>query len=472
MSIRLRLALWCAGLCFVILLIVEVLVYTLHVRGHYDDLDRALVTSADHASAEVAVAAHLSRSPSLDIVLRHYRIDGTIEDSSPGADLLPNLDPRRLLDQPSIPAYDPLAGLAPSFAGLPPGASHGVFGLLTAGGERWRIYVLPVQVNGALVAYIVSMTSLGRLDASIQTFRILLVLIGLTGAASALAGGRAIAGQALHPVDRMVQTAETITDSHDLSRRLPVPPYRDELAHLATTFNRMLASIEQAYRSEQRFVADASHELRTPLTVIQGNLELLRRQTGMTEADRADLIVETEREANRLTRLVADLLALARADAGVSLQQRPVDLDALVLQVFHEMRALARNQTITLEAFEPVQVDGDADRLKQLLVIVLDNAIKYTPAGGKISLGLRRIGTQAEISVRDTGVGIPAEAVPHIFERFYRADPARARDPGGTGLGLPIARWIAEQHDGQIEATSEPGTGTTVTIHLPTINPY
>ncbi len=229
----------------------------------------------------------------------------------------------------------------------------------------------------------------------------------------------------------------------------------------------MLASIEVAYRAQQRFISDASHELRAPLTAIQGNLELLRRHRAMPEAEREEALTEVERESTRLSRLVADLLVLARADAGVSLKCCPVDLDAVVLEAYREARHLSQGQTLTLDPFEPAGVEGDEDRLKQLLLILLDNAFKYTPATGRVTLGLHRRETDVEIVVRDTGVGIAPEDLPLVFERFYRADPARSRDPGGTGLGLPIAQWIVEQHDGTITLESELGQGTTATVLLP-----
>jgi two-component system, OmpR family, sensor kinase len=179
---------------------------------------------------------------------------------------------------------------------------------------------------------------------------------------------------------------------------------------------------------------------------------------------------EAEREAARLTRLVSDLLALARADAGLPLRSSVVDLDAVVLDVFNGVRQLARGQVLALEPFEPAQTRGDEDRLKQLLLIVLDNALKYTPHDGAVTVGLRRVGGEAELTIRDTGVGISDDALPHVFERFYRADPGRGRDPGGTGLGLPIADWIVQQHGGRIAIASRLGTGTTVTVHLPPAN--
>jgi signal transduction histidine kinase len=265
----------------------------------------------------------------------------------------------------------------------------------------------------------------------------------------------------------MTQTAQTIALSHDLSARIDAPAHLDELGHLAQTFNEMLEGIDAAYQTQKRFVSDASHELRAPLTALQGNLELLKRKPIIPEAEREEILTEIECEANRMTRLVADLLVLARADAGVALKRCPVDLDATLLEAFREARYLAQGQSLTLDPFVPAIVEGDEDRLKQLLLGLLDNALKYTPVPGQVTVGLIPKGSEVEVIVSDTGVGISTKDLPHVFERFYRADPARGRDPGGTGLGLSIAHWIVEQHKGEIRIESELNKGTTVRVRLP-----
>jgi len=471
MSIRLRLAWYYGALFAVILLLVLLLGYAIHARGEYDDLDRTLVVSAGHADASAFISPQgpqlVQGKGDLEIALRLYSSNGVLQESMPGTEAIPRIDPRAVLRAPAGPAYDILVQLIPPFLSSPvtldPG---GAFGLLTTPQQRWRVYVLPFH-RGGNVSYVEAMTPLGRLDASIQAFRILLPILGLTSLATALFGSWAIAGRALRPVARMTQAAQTITLSQDLAHRIEMPTHQDELGRLAQTFNEMLESIEAAYRAQQRFVSDASHELRAPLTAIQGNLELLSRHRSMPEAEREETLAEVTREANRLSRLVADLLALARADAGVSLKQRLLDLDVVVLDAFREARQLSQGQTLTLDPFETIQVIGDEDRLKQMVLILLDNALKYTPAHGHITLGLQCQEMGSKITVRDTGVGIPPEDLPHVFERFYRADPARGRDPGGTGLGLPIARWIVEQHGGKITLESQAGQGTVATVYLP-----
>ncbi len=473
MSIRLRLALWYGGLFALVLLLVTVLSYAFHVRGHYDDRDRALITSAGHMVLEAGTlpdGPHLVEGPGgLEVGFRLYGSDGTLREQTTGVESLPPLDPRTVLATPSTPPYDALAQLSPPLVDSD-GPADGAFGVLVTPEQRWRLYVLPIEQGSTIVGYLETLTPLGRLDASIAAYRALLLGLGVAGLATALLGGWAIAGGALRPIAHMTDTAGTITHSRDLSHRIPTPQHHDELGRLAATFNAMLASIETAYGAQQRFVSDASHELRAPLTAIQGNLELLRRHPEMPVVDRDEALAEVEREANRLTRLVADLLALARADAGVTLQRRPVDLDTVVLDTFRTARQLATGQELALEPFEPVQVAGDEDRLKQLVLILIDNALKYTPAGGRVTLGLRRHDATAEILVCDSGVGIAQDDLGHVFERFYRADPARGRDPGGTGLGLPIARWIARQHGGDVTLESEPGQGTAAIIRLPVLS--
>ena len=473
MSIRLRLALWYGGLFALVLLLVTLLSYAFHVRGHYDDRDRALITSAGHMASEAGTMPNgphlLEGRGGLEVGFRLYAPDGTLREQTTGVEALPLLDPHTILTEPSGPPYDTIAQLSPPLVASDEPAD-GAFGVLVTPEQRWRVYVLPIEQSGSLVGYLETLTPLGRLDASIAAYRALLLALSLAGLATTLLGGWAIAGGALRPIARMTDTAGTITRSRDLSHRIPASQRQDELGRLAATFNAMLASIETAYQAQQRFVSDASHELRAPLTAIQGNLELLRLHPDMPVADRDEALAEVERETNRLTRLVADLLALARADAGVMLPHRPVDLDAVVLDAFRTARQLAAGQELALEPFEPVQVVGDEDRLKQLVLILVDNALKYTSTGGQVTLGLCRRKEVAEILVRDTGVGIAPEDLGHVFERFYRADPARGRDPGGTGLGLPIARWIARQHGGDVTLESAPGQGTLAIIRLPALS--
>ncbi len=209
-----------------------------------------------------------------------------------------------------------------------------------------------------------------------------------------------------------------------------------------------------------------SHELRTPLTVIKGNVDLMRRMKQLDEESLSNI----DQEAGRLTRLVGGLLLLAQAESGkLTLNMGRVELDTLLLEVFHEMRVLAGNKVrLKMADIDQLQVKGDRDRLKQVLLNLVGNAIQYTPQGGEVFISLAKVGEQARIIVRDTGPGIPAEDLPFIFERFYRAEKSRTRSKtSGFGLGLSIAQWIVENHGGTIKVESKEGKGTTFAIWLP-----
>jgi signal transduction histidine kinase len=458
------------GLFGIILALGGLLTYTLHVRSLYDDVDRALVTSASRSAAEADASPDgpnlVEGHGGFEVILALYGSEGVLRRSSAGTDALPPVDPRAILRAPAGPSYDGLASIPPAVS---PRAERdaGAFGTLNTPAQRWRLYIVPVIKGQAVTEYIGALTPLGQVDAAVQTFRVTLFALVVGGLATALAGSWAISGRTLRPIAHIVRNAQAIAASRDLSRRVDVPAQRDELGELAETLNEMLGSLEGAYRAQLRFVADASHELRAPLTSIQANLDLLMRQREMPQAEREEALTEARREVGRLTRLVADLLVLARADAGVAIRHAPVELDEIVLDAFRSARQLADGQHLALDPIEPLSVVGDEDRLRQLLLILLDNAIKYTPPGGSVRVGLRRLAGAAEVVVCDSGVGIAPSDLPHVFERFYRADPARGRDPGGTGLGLAIARWIADQHEAQLSLESRPGQGTAATLRLP-----
>jgi signal transduction histidine kinase len=283
----------------------------------------------------------------------------------------------------------------------------------------------------------------------------------------------------------MTRTAHAIGTSADFSSRLDEPPQADELGRLAHTFNDMLGQLDEAMKTQRRFLADASHELRSPLTAIRMNTEALLRGADADPAEREETLRAIARETDRMGRLVADLLALARADAGQPIEHRRVSLDALLLDVYQQERRLADGVHLTLGDLEQVEVDGDPDRLKQLLLNLVDNALRYTPCGGTVTLSVTGDGGRrpaagapslpspvrrppsAVVTVADTGAGIAPEHLPRVFDRFYRADPPRTRKTGGTGLGLAICKWVAEAHGGRIEVESRPGEGSTFRVYLP-----
>jgi heavy metal sensor kinase len=298
----------------------------------------------------------------------------------------------------------------------------------------------------------------------------LLIMAGVLPLALLLAGGGGwlLARRALAPVDRMTEAARRISAEH-LVERLEETGVGDELDRLAATLNAMLGRLDDAFRQIRQFSADASHELQTPVTILKGELEVALRTPRSPEVYQRHLRSALE-EVERIARLVDGLLLLARADAGVlRIDHTPVDLAQLVEEVYEQTRVLADLQHITLDLgpVEPMTVHGDYQRLRQLLLNLVDNGLKYTPCGGRVTLALQRRGTGAALHVSDTGMGLSPEEQARVFQRFYRSAAARAQDQRGTGLGLCIAQSIAVAHGGRIEVASTPGSSSIFTVWLP-----
>jgi two-component system, OmpR family, sensor kinase len=330
-----------------------------------------------------------------------------------------------------------------------------------------RVLSIPLGYGGKQIAV---MQVAARLDSIVSARQYLLYVLFVIWLYGVIVVSFALwftLGRALVPLKTIVETAESINRADDLSRRIPLQGFEDdEIGSLVQTFNRTLERLEVLFTSQQRFLADVSHELRTPLTVIKGNVDLMRR---MKKLD-AESLTSIDQEAGRLTRLVGGVLMLAQAESGnLPLTFRPVELDMLVTEVFQEMHIIAGGKVrVHLNEIDQLQVNGDRDRLKQVLINLVANAIQYTPQDGDVFLSLAKIGDQARIICRDTGPGIPSEDLPHIFERFYRAEKSRTRGKAtGFGLGLSITKWIVEHHNGHIEVDSKEGQGTTFAIWLP-----
>jgi heavy metal sensor kinase len=278
-----------------------------------------------------------------------------------------------------------------------------------------------------------------------------------------------LSGRSLAPVNRIIETVRLI-GAQNLSSRLEVPRARDELRHLTETLNAMLARIEASFKSITQFTADASHDLRTPVAVIRATAEItLRKPRAQEEYRRAlSTILETSVDTSEL---LENLLTLARADAGAAgMDMRPLDLSAHVQKARERAALLGLEKALDITATtprEPVWVKADAIAIDRLLLILLDNAVKYSPSGGRCEIALSQSETHAQITVRDSGEGIPESELKNIFDRFYRVDRVRSKSNGGAGLGLAIARWIAEMHGGTIAAESTPGAGSEFQIKLP-----
>jgi heavy metal sensor kinase len=329
---------------------------------------------------------------------------------------------------------------------------------------RWRVAAHPILSQGKVAAVILVGHHLEEVDEVLGRLALVMLALLPPGLIGAGIGGFVLAGRALAPVDQITRAAAEISE-RDLSRRLPVGT-TDELGRLATTFNALITRLQWAFERQRQFTADASHELRTPLSVIRAiTSQKLLRPRDPDDYERA--LTQIDEAAAYMTRLAQQLLVLARADAGqVVLERERLDLTELLEHVVAQVAEASAHQ-ITIRAVGAVSVLGDPLRLTELFLNLVENATKHTPLDGAIEVRVERDATSALVVVRDTGAGIPPQHLPHIFERFYRADKARAREEGGTGLGLAIGRWIAEAHGGSIRAESQPGHGTTMTVRLP-----
>jgi heavy metal sensor kinase len=281
-----------------------------------------------------------------------------------------------------------------------------------------------------------------------------------------------LAAQALKPVRSVAEAARQISATHP-DRRLPISGARDELDHLAEAFNETLGRLQNALAEMRQFTGNIAHELRTPLATLRAEAEIALMQSVSDEELRRVLASQLE-EFEKLTHLINQLLLLARAEAGeFRILKEPVNLAAVARFVSEQIEPLAaaKDISISVEAEPEVTISGDRNWIDRVVINLLDNAIKFTSNGGEIEVLVKREQSSACLEVRDTGEGIPAEALPHIFERFYRADPSRSRDVQGAGLGLSLVQWVVEQHEGRVEVQSEPQKGTCFTVRLPLASP-
>ncbi len=336
--------------------------------------------------------------------------------------------------------------------------------------SRFRAYSRQFNANGQNYLLII-LHSLHVQNEMLETIRLTFTWMILVGLLLAGTGGYFLARKSLAPVVAMGEQARRIgaTNLHD---RLPVLNANDELGQLATTFNDLLNRLDESFERQRRFVADASHELRTPLAILRGESEVAMSQQNRTAEDYLESLGILHEETSRLIKIVEDLFTLTRADSGqYLLSPEQVYLEETVADCAHSVRTLAREKNIELsvDASSECLVRGDPALLRRMILNLLDNAIKYTAEGGRVEIACRATNTGFEVDVTDTGPGVQPELQSRIFERFFRADPARSRSgrEGGAGLGLSIALWIAEAHHGRLELVRSDATGSHFAVYLP-----
>ena len=343
---------------------------------------------------------------------------------------------------------------------------HGIREFAT-NGDQLRLTVEPVLgADGRPAGYVAWADSTRPLREVLATVSGALVIGGSVVIGLALVGGLVLARRALEPVADVTETARAISLSGDFAARVEGGRRGDEVGELAIAFNEMLEALEQNHQALQRFLGDASHQLRTPLTTVRANLDLAARPS-LPDDERRAILEDARDEAERMGRLIGDLLSLARAESGVRLDFAPVELDAVLVESVRRERRAAPHVRMSVESVEPAVVEGDRDRLRELFGILLDNAARYTLDGGRVTAALEVRDGQAIVRVTDTGIGLDEADRARVFERLYRGTRAREVRPSGTGLGLAIAHWIVESHAGSIELAGRAEGGTVATVQLP-----
>ncbi|HEX9218525.1 MAG TPA: ATP-binding protein [Gemmatimonadales bacterium] len=471
---------WYASALILSIAVFAVVLYFSRRSATYQDLDRRIQSEADLTAGILAESFHARGvlvekdtagrpvlvqevAAVLEVVPDYLLVtsrDGRLLFASPDARALTFAEFEQLNAITRPPPPEPSASHLPGRFRIEPNGPtlHYVVRAVPDAGEQF----------GAIFAGANTRSAELRLEQLLTTILIAFVV----GVIPAILVGRWIAERALEPVDRMITEVREITDGRSLHRRLPVPLAQDELARLAATLNQMMTRLERSFAALRRFTADASHELKTPLTVVRAGVE-----RAITRPDTAPetlaALEETLQEVNRMTELLDSLLTLARADEGrAELHREPVDLRQILEEAGETGELLAEHAGVGIDIrlpAEPVVVSVDRSRVRQLALNLIENAVKYTPRGGQVSVELGSSNGRAVFTVADTGIGIAPGDLPHVFDRFWRADSARTRtsERAGTGLGLAICKWIAEAHGGTIEVQSRPGRGTTFTVGLP-----
>jgi heavy metal sensor kinase len=460
-SIGARLTFWYAAILSLTLLCLGGAAYGLLVYSLTHDIDAALDGVAK-VSADQAWASGSSWPRDVDELFRRHFGFSPLDRSLELFDLQGRRDLNRTGSQAGSLPLSPQALQAAvqggsTFETIP-----------TSGPYPFRVLTMPVIKAGRVTHLVQVGISLENAYTTRRRFLLIMAAVLPLGLLLASAGGWVLARRALRPVAQMTQAAHRIS-GENLAGRLQQTGTGDELDRLAQTLNDMLGRLDDAFRQTRQFSADAAHELQTPLTILKGEMEVALRSPRSPEEYRRVLSSGLE-EIDRISGLVEGLLLLARADSGgLRLDRQPLALPELLAEVREKLRGLADSHGVGLDCgpSEPVVITGDRQHLRRLLINLIDNAIKYTPGGGRVTLAVRQDGNVARLEVADTGRGLSKEDQNQIFDRFYRAVQARSQEGGGAGLGLSIAQSIAQAHGGRIEVASTPGQGSTFTVVLP-----
>ena len=462
-SIRSRLTAWHVAVLGFFLILFSALLYAFLSKRLHESIDNSLKVSANVIQKATLLDYSRTPLPGLDIffdqffggghVNKFYRIydgSGHVDSRSKGIDA----------------SQFPLTHEAYARAGK---GEHSFETFKLPPNRRIRVITMPVLRGGNLVNLIQVGTSLDWVENTLKNLRLFLFAAIPGVLILSTLGGRFMATRALKPVAQITRTAQDIAHGGNLSRRIPVPEVQDEIGNLANTLNEMMDRLEKSFARVRQFSSDASHELRTPLTVLKGQSELMLSKT-RSKAEYQEVLSSNLEEVNYMSRILEDLLTLSKGDEGeISLEKEPVELGSIIEEVSRQGEIFGdeKNVKIVLAYLEPVMIMGDAHRLKQMVWILIHNAVKYTPSGGEVKITLQDMDGSIYFAIKDTGIGIPEQDLPKIFDRFYRVDKARSRQDGGSGLGLSICKYIVDRHQGTIEVESRLGEGTKFKIRFP-----
>ncbi len=462
-SIRSRLTAWHVAVLGFFLILFSILLYVFLSKRLHESIDNSLKVSANVIQKAALLEYSRTPLPGLDLffdqflgysnINKFYRIydgSGHVDSRSKG------------IDASKFPLTQDAYSRATQGQ-----MTYETFNLVPW--HRVRVITMPVIRNDNLVNLIQVGTSLKAVEDTLKNLRIFLFTAIPFALILSTLGGRFMATRALKPVAEITGTAQDIAHGANLSRRIPIPEVQDEIGNLARTFNEMMNRLEKSFNQVRQFSGDASHELRTPLTVLKGQSELVLSKP-RSKAEYQEVLASNLEEINYMSRVLEDLLVLSKGDEGeVALEKEPVELGSIVEEVSRQGEIFAdeKEVKIILAYLEPVTILGDAHRLKQMVWILLHNAVKFTPSGGEIKITLQDLDDTVYFTIRDTGIGIPEQDLPKIFDRFYRVDKARSRMDGGSGLGLSICKHIVDRHHGTVDVESKLGEGTKFKIRFP-----
>jgi heavy metal sensor kinase len=461
-GLRVQLGLWYAGLMALTLLALAGFTYVLLIQVLHSRADAALLEYADTTARQIAATLYRveTRSASPPLFLSN--------DIRNWGRYIQVIDPQGNIQERSDGLYS--HPLPVSTTALRQGLQRQVTleTVRNLGEHPVRIVTVPVQMGDRVPFLVQAGTSLEGVEAALQRAGWILIILTPSVFLLAIGGGWLLVGRALRRVDDLTRTALDIQGTN-LQRRIRHGGPDDEIGRLAQAFDQMIARLDRSFQQVRQFSADASHELKTPLTAIRGEAEVaLMGEQGPEETRRSmRSILES---AERMSEVVESLLLLARADSGGALVRRePVEMGDLLLQAIERLEPVAEREGVllTVEEVEDLTLPGDPLWLSQVVTNLLSNGVKYTPPGGTVAVSLRQADGKAELTVRDSGIGIPAEHLSHIFDRFYRVDQGRARTAGGSGLGLSITRWAVEAHGGEISVESVVDRGSAFRVRLP-----